>query len=86
MAIRQFETCAEVLSRELGIPPMEETRALCQHILADGGARGGGEIATSTFENVIKRFNFALSDFDHARERLARAARLFERLWNDPRP
>jgi DNA-binding SARP family transcriptional activator len=34
MAIRQYETCRESIKRELGIAPMEETRALFKRILS----------------------------------------------------
>jgi DNA-binding SARP family transcriptional activator len=36
-ALRQFETCREVLKRELGIIPMEETQQLYRLILAEEG-------------------------------------------------
>lgn len=37
LAVRQYETCREILADELNIPPMEETKALYQQILTDEG-------------------------------------------------
>lgn len=34
LAVRQYELCCSILSEELNIPPMEETQALYQQILA----------------------------------------------------
>jgi DNA-binding SARP family transcriptional activator len=33
MAIRQYRKCCQVLEEELGVPPMEETQTLFEHIL-----------------------------------------------------
>jgi DNA-binding SARP family transcriptional activator len=35
MAVRQYETCCEVLKNELGIEPMKETKALYTRIVSD---------------------------------------------------
>jgi DNA-binding SARP family transcriptional activator len=36
-AIRQYEHCVEVLETELGVPPMQETQTLYEHIHREGG-------------------------------------------------
>jgi DNA-binding SARP family transcriptional activator len=36
LALRQYQLCTEVLARELGVPPAQETTALYQHIRNEG--------------------------------------------------
>lgn len=42
LAVEQFQTCARILARELGVPPMEETQLLHEEILYASRASGQG--------------------------------------------
>jgi DNA-binding SARP family transcriptional activator len=48
-ALRQYQACLEVLRRELGVQPDEETRALYRRLLAERRAGPPGRSAVSAF-------------------------------------
>ena len=56
-ALRQFETCRDMLRRELAIPPMRETLSLYRQI-ADS-AIGGDQMATPAMMQAPLHFDYA---------------------------
>ncbi len=84
MAIRQYQSCQEVLANELNIPPMPETQSLYQQIMA-GRPETQAELSPNltTFQQALDQFQQALLEFDRAREKLSRAKQLIEQFKNN---
>jgi DNA-binding SARP family transcriptional activator len=84
MAIRQYQSCQEVLANELNITPMPETQALYQQIMA-GRPETQAELSPNltTFQQALDQFQQALLEFDRAREKLSRAKQLIEQFKNN---
>jgi len=75
LALRQYKTCCEILNRELGVRPMEETEALYRSILTgDGDHRTGVNLLQSQWNMAPVR----LTGVDQAFETLSKAMRRFE--------
>lgn len=55
LAIRQYTQCCELLEQELGVPPLEETQALYQQIVASSrpGAQVSGQPPTSEIAQLM---------------------------------
>ena len=65
-ALRQYQQCCDLLSSELGIPPMEETRALYGRITGDGELPSGRsddpinhDKAEGLIQNALRRIGQA---------------------------
>lgn len=83
MAVRQYELCRQVLTTELGIPPMEETQALYAEVL--GVMSAPQLLAPSNWQSpvypqAVQQLRLALQGFDEARTQLQRAVQLLEHL------
>ncbi|MFN2397740.1 MAG: BTAD domain-containing putative transcriptional regulator [Gemmatimonadaceae bacterium] len=81
-AIRQYRTCREVLARELGVPPMEETRALHARIVADSPAplhTPGNAPVSSALESVLEPLHLAAEALEQVRAHLQLAVRFASR-------
>jgi len=83
-AIVQYETCLKILERELGVPPMEETQALYNHILqsripshpaTEAEDRGALQLATCQLNTAVAGFEKAWSTLRKAVIRVERLGR-----------
>jgi DNA-binding SARP family transcriptional activator len=85
LAVRQYETCRDILAAELGIAPMEETQALFAEALSSGrvGARPAAEQDPGTLSEVLADVRGALRVMDQARDQLLRAAEIIENRASD---
>jgi DNA-binding SARP family transcriptional activator len=87
LAIRQYELCCELLAKELGIPPMEETRALHAEIVNGMDPQPTRVIAPHAsidYPNIVQELRQAIEGFEAARSQLQRAIQLVERLADAP--
>jgi len=81
-AVRQYETCRGSLRRELGIEPMEETRAMRARIAIPGSSNAPGgksQAARKPLGEALRRLREALRGFDQAQEELRDAVELVAR-------
>lgn len=82
-AIRQYETCCQILETELGIPPMEETQHLLAQIapeLADQHSSVRPVEHPVTVDLALQQLRLALGHFEEAQIRLFRATELMEQI------
>lgn len=82
-AVRQYETCREVLTRELNIEPMEETKKLWARALGKGASEGPMtriRARGEPLEQAICELRDAVRGFQDAKGALERAVALVERL------
>jgi DNA-binding SARP family transcriptional activator len=83
LAVRQYEICREILATELGIPPMEETRALYAQIVpgtSQSQPQPNLPPEPANLKQALRQLRLTVQGFDEARERLQRAIQLVERL------
>jgi len=82
LAVRQYEICCEILTKELGIPPMEETRALYLQIVPEAGPRltpsVGGE--TASLQQALQQLRLMMQSVDEMHSKVQQTIRLVERL------
>jgi DNA-binding SARP family transcriptional activator len=91
MAIRQYQTCCQILEEELGIQPMEETQLLHEQVLKTTKCDSfqpypeqtpaistPGE--TTSLEHAFKKVDQAMRDFENVRAQLQHAISYLERL------
>ncbi len=87
LALHQYEQCRTLLDEELGIPPMEETQALCSALLPPGGALGArtqpspapAAITTAnTTPGLATSLRAAAASLDDARRAILEALRVAE--------
>jgi len=87
LAMRQYEVCCELLADELGIPPMEETRALHAEMVNETGARPTPAIpghASIDYPHLLQQLQQAIEGFEEARSQVQRAIQLVEQLAQHP--
>jgi DNA-binding SARP family transcriptional activator len=87
LALRQYEVCCKLLAEELGIPPMEETRALHTQIVNETGARPTPVIpghASINYPQILQQLQQAIEGFEEARSQVQRAVQLVEWLAQHP--
>lgn len=80
-ALKHYETCRRILDAELGVLPMEETRALHARLLATAAPShdplrapaGAGDL-----QQVLKQFRRTAQDLDALRRQVRQAIRLLE--------
>ncbi len=82
LALRQYEVCRDLLAEELGVEPLEETRALYDTI-ASGSDRSRARRPPAP-SRVLSPLRSAASSLDAAREQLSRAIRLAESGEENP--
>ncbi|MBN1138223.1 MAG: bacterial transcriptional activator domain-containing protein [Anaerolineae bacterium] len=83
LAVRQYETCCEILATELGVPPMEETRALYAQIVPEASCRLPGSTTPgepTALHQLLRQLRLTAQDFGTAHEQLRQAIQLLERL------
>jgi DNA-binding SARP family transcriptional activator len=78
LARQQYECCRAALEKELGVEPMEETRALCADLLSGGRTRPAKTLAASGKARIVPTLRGAADKLDDARAALADALRLAE--------
>lgn len=86
LAVRQYETCRDVLMAELGIPPMEETQALYAQMVPTFSqlqSQFNLNKGPTSLKRALRQLRLTMQGFDEARERLQRAIQLVERLSNN---
>ena len=84
-ALRQYEACCDILQRELGIGPMEETEALYSEIRQAEAAPGAGEAREAlalSIGDVLLQMKEAISSFKNAELALRKVAPLVESIEN----
>ena len=81
-AVQQYETYREILNKELGINPMQETEHLLGMIMADGFLPDpqADRAAGAGIEATRRLLDQALANFDLARQQLWQAVQSFEAL------
>lgn len=82
-AVQQYETCRNILETELGVPPMEETRALRVQIVESGAlepAHACFQGNPETPHQASQGIHEALGYLDKAEENLRRTAVRLEEL------
>lgn len=82
LALRQYENCCDILATELGVLPMEATRALYAHIRPEAP---GYQPATpndrgepATLNHALQQLRIAIQHFSSGQEQLQRAIELLE--------
>lgn len=81
LAVRQYQRCREVLADELGILPMEETRALYAHIAGRRWPDSGQ--ASARLHEAVQQLHQAMDESALAQARLRRAVTQVEQLLPD---
>ena len=83
LALRQYDNCSNILEKELGVPPMEETQLLRVQIFKRSDARQVQQRTQRDLEGArkaIREFQQALDDFDRSSAKLRRTSKNLERL------
>lgn len=80
LALRQYEQCRVVLDEELGVEPMEETRALCAEWLspASTAQRTGPRRDAATRSGILHSLRAAAASLDEARKAILETLRAVE--------
>jgi DNA-binding SARP family transcriptional activator len=85
LALQQYESCRIALEKELGVEPMEETRALCSELLSIvrdatmvAGTMRTAKIPSGTKARVAHALRTAAVRLDEARTAVADALRIAE--------
>ena len=82
-ALKQYESCCNMLKTELGVSPMEETRALCAEIIkasAPETVRSLSQGGLGPARHALQQLNEALGSFDEAAGKIRRAGEILEEL------
>jgi len=78
LARQQYECCRAALREELGVEPLEETRALCAELLSAAAATQRMPFAASAKARIVPTLRSAAARLDQARDAVADALRLAE--------
>jgi DNA-binding SARP family transcriptional activator len=81
LALRQYEMCREVLSRQLEVEPMEETRALyalARNDVGDSQIRALGQVSRNSLQPALKQLKLAMCGFSEAQHELEKASQRFQ--------
>jgi DNA-binding SARP family transcriptional activator len=83
MAVRQYQTCRQILAAELNLAPMEETQALHAQIISTTEQQ---ELSTTTVDNLpdlqqaLHQLQQATQEFKKAQQKLEQATQLVGQL------
>ena len=83
LAIQQYVTCHDLLNRELGILPSEETQALCAQVAStsDQFHKVSVDALTSPYvQRLLQQLRSTLRDLDRAHDQLQQTIQLIEKL------
>jgi DNA-binding SARP family transcriptional activator len=83
LAARQYETCCQLLTAELGMPPMEETQALYAQIVPEQSSpSASSQLADlpTTLSQALHHLHCTVQQFQEAQKQLRRATELVEQL------
>ena len=83
LALRQYQMCCDLLMKELGIPPMEETRALHNRIVNEVSAQTVLAVPapnSADYLQISQQFQQVVDSFDEVRTQLQQALQLLNRL------
>ncbi len=86
MAVRHYELCRDILAKELGIQPMEETQALYAQIVQLAGhsqRQSTGTWEQHSLQQALHQLHRTTETLDEARKRLQRALQFLERSAKD---
>jgi DNA-binding SARP family transcriptional activator len=78
LAREQYERCRAVLHEELGVGPLEETRALCANLLPAVRHAAPAPVPATTPARVAESLRHAAASLDQARTAILDALRLAE--------
>jgi DNA-binding SARP family transcriptional activator len=78
LARQQYERCRTALEEELGVEPMEETRALCADLLSAARAPAAKTFEATGKDRIVRTLLNAAARLDEARDAIADALRLAE--------
>jgi DNA-binding SARP family transcriptional activator len=81
LAVRQYEICRDVLSRQLEVEPMEETTALyvlARNDIGDRQVRDDGRASMYGLQPALKQLRLAVWDFSEAQRELEKARQHFQ--------
>lgn len=78
LARQQYECCRAALQEELGVEPMEETRALCADLLSAARTRAAKTFAATGKDRIVPTLRNAAASLDEARDAIGDALRLAE--------
>jgi DNA-binding SARP family transcriptional activator len=81
LAIRQYNICCEILEKELGIPPMDATQALHDHIVQgnkDTFTPSALSQNTTNLQRIVHKLRSAIQDYEKSCTELQAAIRLLE--------
>lgn len=79
LAIRQYQTCCQMLAAELNIAPMEETQALYAQIVSASNS-SLTTINLPCLQQALQQLQQATMEFKRAQEKLTQATRLVEQV------
>lgn len=83
LAVQQYQALCQILSAELGIPPMEETRALHSRIVLEAGhptLLSAGASQMALLQQALQQLQRATQTLGAAHEQLRQATELIEQL------
>jgi DNA-binding SARP family transcriptional activator len=87
LAVRQYETCCNILQLELAIPPMEETQLLLAELAPELGHAGGESSRAgsptaqpATIDQALHQLRAAMHHLQDAQAELSRAADLVAQI------
>lgn len=85
MAARQYIQCRELLNRELGVPPLEETELLYQQIVTSTPACSSTnrEALSQEITQLLHEFQLVKRSFDETGRALARIAQSVNRFMGE---
>jgi DNA-binding SARP family transcriptional activator len=88
LAIRQYLLCRELLSKELGVPPLEETNMLYQHIVLSSspGAPEGRQPVSSEITQLAHELHLVKRSLDQANSALVLIAQSIDRIMRENTP
>jgi DNA-binding SARP family transcriptional activator len=81
LAIRQYNICCKILDKELGIPPMDATQALHDHIVLgskDTCTPSAISQDTANLQGIVHKLRSAMQDYDKSCHELQAVIRLLE--------
>ena len=86
LALRQYQTCCQILETELDVPPMAETRTLRAQIFQKTGEDRGQSLfqdELASAQQTHQQLQKALLLLDKTTEQLSRSLRLLEKIFQN---